>query len=385
MPRLRTGKPRKFNLDGLFLPEFDLLMSMDGGSISGVFRENGWESLIKTIEAFRRQTEELQETWDLGDKSMRRFEKVWSQLKSILGRDALTGVDEKMQAAMNGDHDARADLDNMSGWQELAKYVVHDDWWGVSVTHCAELDLASFDAVKLLHAKDYPALAQEISTNPQLSPYFSKLAIAVLNRAKNDNDVLAIRAAGLCEFLLAQLVLLDVRMQKPNVDPHEASLLPLLMHVGEDGRVNPGRNFFKWFLAEVGAKSLTNLASMAADAKAKPMASIPSESTLKNWSSGGGFPSARLLEPLHEALIDCVKSPEVRERMQGRVACHYFLARRIDTLQDLVATLSPPQQPTDTGRLSLLDVLGAASVDDWIIHGSKRWLTHWVESARLSK
>lgn len=385
MPRLRTGKPKKFNLDGLFLPELDFLMSMDGGSISGVFRANGWESLIKSIETFRRQTEKLQEVWDLDEKSTRRFERIWSQLKSIASGDALAGVDQKIQAAMNGDHNARAELDNMSGWQELVKHVVHDDWWGVSVTHCAELDRASFDAVKLLRAKDYPALAQEISNNPQLSPYFPKLAIAVLNRAKNHNDVLAIRAAGLCELLLAQLVLLDIKMQKPNTEPCEASLLPLLMHVGEDGRVKPGRNFFKWFLAEVGAKSLTNLAAMAANARANPMASIPSESTLKNWSSGGGFPSARLLQPLHEALIDSVKSPEVRERMRGRVACHYFLARRIDTLQDLVAILSPPVQPTDTGRLSLLDVLGAASVDDWIVHGSKRWLTHWVESAKLSK
>lgn len=384
MPRLRTGKPRKFTLDGLFLPELDLLMSMDAGSISGVFRESGLESLVKTIGAFRQQSEELQETWDLGEKSARRFEKIWIQLKSILGSDALAGVDEKMQAAMNGDQDARAELDSMSVWQELAKHVGHDDWWGASVTHCAEVDRASVDAVKLLRAKDYPALAQEISTNPQLSPYFPKLAITVLNRTKNDDDVLALRAAGLCEFLLAQLVLLDIKMHKANVDPYEATLLPSLMHVGGDGLVKPGRNFFKWFLAEVGAKSLTNLASIAAEARTAPVGAIPGESTLKIWSSGGGFPSVRMLQPLHEALIDSVTSPEERELKRGRVARHYFLARRIDTLQDLVITLSPPQQSNDAGRLSLLDVLGAASVDDWIVHGSKRWLTHWVESARRS-
>lgn len=385
MPRLRKGKPKKFTLDGLFLPELDLLMAMDGGSISGIVRENGWESLFKNIEAFGRQTTASNEVWDLSDGSRRRFDNIWKNLKYLLDLDALVGLDDRLEAAMNGDHEARTELDNMSVWQELAKHVGQSDWWGVSVTHCAEVERASVDAVKLLRAKDYPALAQEISMNPQLSPYFPKLAISALSRTKNDNDVLATRAAGLCEFLLAQLVLLDIKMQKANADPYEASLLPSLMRVGDDGRVKPGRNFFKWFLAEVGAKSLTNLASMAAVARAIPIGAIPDGSTLKTWSSGSSFPSARMLQPLHEALIESVTSPEKRERMQGRVACHYFLARRIDTLQDLVATLSPPQQPTDTGRLSLLDVLGAASVDDWIIHGSKRWLTHWVESARLSK
>lgn len=385
MPRLRKGKPKKFTLDGLFLPELDLLMAMDGGSISGIARENGWESLLKGIEALGRQTEALNEVWDLSDGSRRRFDNIWKTLKVLLGSNPLVGVDEKVQAARDGDHDARTELDNMSAWQELAKHVGQSDWWGVSVTHCAEVERASVDAVKLLRAKDYPALAQEIWTNTQLSPYFPKLAIAVLNSTKNDNDVLAMRAAGLCEFLLAQLVLLDIRMQKPNADPYEVSLLPSLMHVGDDGLVKPGRNFFKWFLAEVGAKSLTNLASMAADARAIPMGAIPGESTLKTWSSGSSFPSARMLQPLHEALIDSVKSPEVRERMQGRVARHYFLARRIDTLQDLVVTLSPPPQSNYAGRLSLLDVLDADSVDDWIVLGSKRWLTHWVESARLSK
>lgn len=385
MPRLRAGKPKKFTLDGLFLPELDLLLSMDGGSISRLSRETGWESLIKTVEKFTQQTEELQETWDLGEKSARRFERIWSQLKSLLGGDELAGVDEKMRAAISGDRDARAEIDNMSAWQESAKHVGHDDWWGASVTHCAEVDRACIEAVRLLRAKNYPALAQEISANPQLSPYFPNLAITVLNRTKNDIDVLALRAAGLCEFLLAQLVLLDIKMQKPNADPYEATLLPSLMHVGGDGLVKPGRNFFKWFLAEVGAKSLTKLASMAAEARRAPVGAVPGESTLKTWSSGSSFPSFRMLQPLHEAIIDSVTSPEERELKRGRVARHYFLARRIDTLQDLIATLSPPQQSNDAGRLSLLDILDAASVDDWIIHGSKRWLTHWVESARLSK
>ncbi len=385
MPNLRKGKPKKFTLDGLFLPELDLLMAMDGGSISGIARENGWESLLKSIEALGRRTDALSEVWDLSDRAKRSFDNIWKTLKARVGSDALAGVDEKVHAARNGDHVARTELDNMSAWQESAKHVGQSGWWGVSVTHCAEVERASVDAVKLLRAKDYPALAHEISTNSQLSPYFPKLAISVLSRTKNDNDVLATRAAGLCEFLLAQLVLLDIKMQKANADPYEASLLPLLMRVGDDGRVKPGRNFFKWFLAEVGAKSLKNLASMAAGARAIPIGAIPDGSTLKTWSSGSSFPSARMLQPLHEALIESVTSPEQRERMQGRVACHYFLARRIDTLQDLVATLSPPQQPSDKGRLSLLDVLGAASVDDWIIHGSKRWLTHWIESASLSK
>ena len=382
MPRLRKGKPKKFTLDGLFLPELDLLMAMDGGSISGIARENGWESLLKNIEALGRRTDALNEVWDLSDQSNRRFDNIWKTLKAS---DTLAGLDEKVQAARNGDHDARTELDNMSAWQELAKHVGQSEWWGVSVTHCAEVERASVDAVKLLRAKNYPSLAHEISTNSLLWPYFPRLAISVLSRTKNDNDVLAMRAAALCEFLLAQLVLLDIKMQKPNADPAEASLLPSLMLAGEDGLVKPGRNFFKWFLAEVGAKSLTNLASMAADARATPMGAIPGESTLKTWSSGSSFPSARMLQPLHEALIDSVKSPEVRERMQGRVARHYFLARRIDTLQDLVVTLSPPPQSNYAGRLSLLDVLDADSVDDWIVLGSKRWLTHWVESARLSK
>lgn len=385
MPRQRPGKPKKFNLDGLFLPELDLLMSMDGGSISRAARESGWDSLLKNIEAFRRQTEALHEVWDLSYRSKRRFDKIWRDLKSFAGCDVLGGLEKKFQTAWSGDHDARAELDEMSAWQLMAKHLGDSDWWGASVTHCAEVERASVDAVKLLRAKDYPALAQEISTNPQLSPYFPKLAIAVLSRTTNDNDVLAMRAAGLCELLLAQIVLLDMKMQKPNADPHQASLLPSLIHVGNDGRVNPGRSFFKWFLAEVGAKSLKNLASMAADARAKPSGAIAGESTLKYWSSGRSFPSARMLQPLHEALIESVTSPDERQRIQGRVACHYFLARRIDTLQDLMATLSPPQQPTDTGRLSLLDVLGADSVDDWIVQGSKRWLTHWVESARQSK
>lgn len=385
MPRPRAGKPKKLTLDGLFLPEIDLLMSMDGGSISGIVRKNEWESLFKNIEAFGRRTAASNEVWDLSDRSRRRFDNIWKNLKYLLDIDALVGLDDRLQAAMNGGHEARTELDKMSVWQELAKHVGQSEWWGVSVTHCAEVERASVDAVKLLRAKDYPALAQEISMNPQLSPYFPKLAISVLSKTKNDNDVLATRAAGLCEFLLAQLVLLDIKMQKANADPYEASLLPSLMRVGDDGRVKPGRNFFKWFLVEVGAKSLTNLASMAAGARAIPLGAIPDGSTLKTWSSGSRFPSARMLQPLHEALTESVTSPEKRERMQGRVACHYSLARRIDTLQDLVATLSPPQQPTDTGRLSLLDVLGAASVDDWIIHGSKRWLTHWVESARLPK
>lgn len=361
------------------LPDLPLLLNMDGQSLASLTTGTRMESLLKSAKAIMDDPIVRAGGWEHTpgvDKKVRRLVSVLS------GHGVFECVQDfaiDQRAALAGDPSARARLDALGYWELASRAFVNDDWLKASAVHCAELERASQTAYERLRQSDFVGAAHEIQSNPLLSTHFTATGLYVLRRVQLPEQALIIRAAGLCEFLLAQAA----RLSWVTIDfLDDASLLDAfqeLLDRGESGCVNPGRAFFRFFLREAGAQSIGSLLSSAAPHIAEADLAMPNESTLKRWSCGKVFPSERALLALLRPLARNWDDKELKSQRSRRIGAVYFVARRIENLSRLAQSLliqpgGPHKEP------ALLLLLECATVDEWIASGYWKWLTHWRES-----
>lgn len=381
MARLKPGRPALWKLSGLMLPDFPLLLNMDGLSLNGIAKETGMESLIKRAEMLTRDPEVQDGGW-VQEPAVEK--KVRSIFAVIRGHGLLKGLpdyDSDLTAAMDGDQDARDRLDAMGTWQLSERMYSTDCWMKASAVHCAEVERASQRAIQLLQDKDYGGLADEIAANVTLRTYFTPVAVDEMRRVVSDEQALVVRAAGLCEFLLAQVARLACLTINYRNDESLRESYQRFLKPGQDGRVNPGRAFFQCFKEAVGAKSIGHILALAAMHSTKQDGPLPNDTTLKRWSCGQSFPSEKAFRGLLRQLACVWNDRELLSDRSKRIVAQYCVARRLDALLDLVQSLTGKRLQANVPH-PFMSLLGATKVDEWIIIGYEKWLAHWSEPAK---
>jgi hypothetical protein len=375
--RHRPGKPRPIGMCSLILPNHDLFMEMDGFAMSSLFAAIGEAAFYKRVTgivnpALRAKAGEVPKQLSARQKAGLKndFERLTSRFSS--------GFMDEVVAAIDGDAVAMARLDATGIWTLTAEaWANHGpDWQVEAAVHCAEVEQASQRACALLEADDLIGLADEITHNDRLSPYFSRHALSYLKPGHAACEILAVRGAGLMNFLLAQIARLSLFFTgRPELALGQDTWDELLVPVGE-GELIPGRAFFRWFKRECGLKSLADMLDQVASNPPEVNSRMPSELTVKRWSSGKIFPDDALFVPFAWALVMQPPRSELSQRQFDRVLACHVVARRMDKLLRLMSQLTGHSASPQL-REHFLKLLESPSVDEWMAFGYRKWLAHW--------
>lgn len=99
MPRLKPGKPAKFSLNGLFLPDLALVYQLDGQSVSGMASVAGLTSTLKTLASIGQVPEVAAGGWDHTETISRRFTRALVKFDDLGGSPAQVELMSQMRAA----------------------------------------------------------------------------------------------------------------------------------------------------------------------------------------------------------------------------------------------------------------------------------------------
>jgi hypothetical protein len=365
------------------LPDLDLLLNMDGLSLSGIAREMNMVSLVKRADTILKQLDAQPPGSETSLAVFKQLQSLWGAMRRLGLLEAIPDFDRDMVAAMAGSQSAQVKLAATGYWQFAETVFPRDTWVGESAAHCAEVERESQSALQLLRVEDYAGLACEIEANSTLSQYFKPVAVARLRTAVSVSHALAPRASALCELFLSLWVRLTCVCAKHFSDDSLIDTQRALLKVTADGQIKPGQAFFQWLKNELGAKTMAHILELAQLQSRDASDKWPDESTLKRWSCGRVFPSERAFKALLGHLACGWGDREMRTRQSLRIVAHYFLARRLDALIDLVQCLMPTH-PGAQANSPFLDMLEAQTLEEWLCTGFEKWLTHWRESAAMS-
>jgi hypothetical protein len=365
-------------MSSLMLPNFDLFLQMDGLAASRLFAEAGESSSFKRMTALLQPALSAQPGTRITPPTPRQLKGFMQDMKRWRNRLGKSSILDDVLAAISGDAVAQAKLDATGMWAVAAEcYGLQElKWWAEAATHCAEVEQASVRACRLMDDKDYFGLFNEVAGNARLCLYFTSSALAVLRTAQADSVVLAVRGAAMLEFLLAQVARLAVMVLNDHSKRALASTFEAFLAQDVRGHANPGFVLFRWFKGAFGVKSIKQMMTTDPRSPLEDVEPLPSEATLKRWSSGKNFPSEREFRSLVLAIANGWKDASQAEARCRHVAAHYYIARRMDALLDVVRFIVETERKA-VGSSSILSLLEASSPDDWMREGFQRWLVHW--------
>lgn len=235
----------------------------------------------------------------------------------------------------------------------------------VLIDHCVEVEEASCTADALLAAGSYAEAAQHIGSNPALQDYFQVGALRRLAGATSQSEALSPRAAGWCEFMLAQVARMDLAfMDAGRKDANED--FSHLLDFDTQSPCKPGSALVRWLKGQFAVTSLHALLGL-------DHSNCIDESTLKRWSSGREFPSQKTLGSFVRSIASTLPEDR-RSQLLDEAGAHAWAARRLNKILEVAEWLF---HLVAEDRLASPPFLVGNSASQWARQRYTFWLQHW--------
>lgn len=319
------GRPKKYAFSGLFLPDVQWELAMQGHE--GFFRKMEEDPTIGTLLTNLRRKrsnpnpQKLRSTLEKYNEKIKIFTQSKQPFKQFI-------------SALNGNESARNELEKLGYWETFA--LAQRDDPIIPFLEYTRIEKACKRADDFLHSSDFQKLADEIHSNPEISIFWSHRNIDLISGAIAEDQTLSSRLAA---FLQLQVYILAKQSLAPNVVEIQdrcGSLENLLKSP------QPGATLFKILLASTNLNSRQFLDRIATVGDRVD--------TVENWMKGKNFPP--LNKRNHKLIFDSI--PEIihegmdrkfpMEQLQNACETLYFIARRLNEIHFLIAKIQEKSQ-----------------------------------------
>lgn len=282
-PQLRfynpfPGKPTKIVIPSLFLISPETLIKIAGITFSGIFKQDGRESLFKRLQ--KASAGESLNQDQLGQD----FLKLIPQDSEFF---------ERFSLAVNGDKDARTWVENQGIW---SMFYLHKTLYGEKLSYSqsflVQIEKACLGPEQRFKQGDYRSVAKELRQDELMRRLITESVIEQISNLTSQISWDFISSSVAIEILISHLAAIDAEHSMDSQVSNLMSLLP------SDGK-NPTQRYFAWIKHQIGAKSIGQILE---DPRAEKL-KIDLQ-TLKQWSSGRYFPSEIWLEPVLKAFLN---------------------------------------------------------------------------------
>ena len=213
-------------------------MTLDGMPARKMFALHGMESLFRRV---------IEPVWSAANEPPK---SLVTELRKAIER---FGMPDSLAApilrALDGDPAAQAEITGRNEWEAawLAQTGAEPSWWVLVIAHGAEVAMAGREVDRLAQLQDFDRIPDLVRSNPLLAPYLGRTALRHLGREAPPEARVRAMAAGMCEFLLSQVALVDAH---PSIEPLEDRRRRFVeMAADRDGEpCAPGRGFVKWMM-----------------------------------------------------------------------------------------------------------------------------------------
>lgn len=366
----KPGKRKPIKLSFFFVPTVESLLTLDGISIRESLKEVGLEGLGRVVE--RGEAPTSRQMSSLAARMERPISRGLPQVRELI-------------AALRGDREAQAKLDNMVPWEAFCQAVKQapDNWIWLIGKHAAELERHAAPIQKTLHGGNFAHAADLAQSDVILRPYLSESGWEQLRRLTSRQDLVPIQACACLEFLVSQVALIDAAL---GINHSKAAGKRFESMVNlHDGRFIPAHGFIRDNMQRYEDRKLTELLERAISKKDGP-ANLQYD-TLRNWDVGKTLPvmskavelfGAReeaFIRQTHPAATDQEKSKLMKKASQEFEVNFWAMNRLAYAHRIAERRLSVKTSSTQT---TVAAILGSESADAWCQESYRRWLRHWV-------
>lgn len=248
-------------------------------------------------------------------------------------------------------------------------------WHHEVIRHGAEIEAASAKIRRVVHAGE-GGIAEVVRANRELSPYLSESALASLGRGRD--GARQAQSAGLCEFLLSQVARVDAH-PAPTFDGAPGQRFADMVRVRRSGRIVPGAGFVTCLKLRYGTGS-TTMEGMLEDLPTGEDGRRPTDyKTVQSWNSGATLPDREAATRLVGALVlkKGIDDPGLLQQEWRHFDLQLWAALRLGRTLQLARGLCAADAAPGLPRF--IDLLEAASPDEWCRKRYAFWLSHWMQ------